>query len=332
MTDAPLNETHRRRLGRGLSSLLGGAAPAAEEVEQTTTLELQHVPVDRIERNPYQPRKEFNAEALTELAASIREHGVLQPPLVRELGEGFQLVAGERRWLAAKKAGLTTIPCRVIDVVDKTACEVALEENLKRTDLTDIEKAHAFRTYLDHFQCSIEELSKQLSMSRSAVSNMLRLLELPDPVKRALQDKKISAGHARALLTLGEPSAQLALCGRVQAESLSVRDTEAAAKELLRQRHGEPPATEVEEAAPAQEAAGEAACEAPAGDGTIPIDAPADDHRSNHIASLEQQLAELLSAKVEIRLKSKDSGTITIPFGSNDEFERILGALRRRAA
>ena len=325
MTDVPHYETHRRRLGRGLSSLLGGAAPSSQELEQTETLELQHISVDRIERNPYQPRKEFGPEALTELAASIREHGVLQPPLVRALDDGFQLVAGERRWLAAKKAGLTTIPCRVIDVVDKTACEVALEENLKRSDLTDLEKAEAFRTYLDHFQCSIEELSKQLSMSRSAVSNMLRLLELPEPVKRALQEGKISAGHARALLTLGEPSDQLALCGRIQAESMSVRQTEAAAKEVLRERHGDEQSAE-------ENGTVETAADSPVSDETISMATPATDHRSNHIASLEQQLAELLGAKVEIRLKSKEAGTITISFGSNAEFEQILGALRRRAA
>lgn len=328
MHDAPLPENYRRRLGRGLSSLLGGATPAAEDVKDESPLELRHVAIDRIERNPYQPRKDFDAESLGELAASIREHGVLQPLLVREIEGGYQLVAGERRWLAARKAGLSAVPCRVIDVIDKTACEVALEENLKRKDLNDLEKAQAFRRYLDHFQCTVEELARQLSMHRSTVSNMLRLLELPDPVKNALQSGRISAGHARALLSLEDVADQLALCGRIQAEHLSVRQTEAAVRERLRanQTAGGPPP----EHAPPEDAP---QAEAPTPE-TIPL-APADspaDGRTHHVRSLEEQLGALLGTQIEIRLRSKDSGTIIIPFSSNDEFERIVSRLRRAAA
>jgi ParB family chromosome partitioning protein len=316
MNDVQNPEPYRRRLGRGLSSLLGGgAAPASTEVESTATLELRHIPIDGIDRNPHQPRKAFDGDALAELAGSIREHGVLQPLLVRELDNRFQLVAGERRWLAAQKAGLTVVPCRVMDVIDKTACEVALEENLKRKDLTDLEKAAAFRDYLMHFQCTIEELAKQLSLNRSTVSNLLRLLELPEPVKNALQAGKITAGHARALLSLERQADQLALCGRIQAEGLSVRETEAAVKQ-------------VETIA------------APADDGaTIPMAAAGaaasagkTDDRTNHVRSLEEQLGALLGTKVEIRLRTRTAGTIRIPFASNDEFERILQQLRRRAA
>ncbi|MFO1092342.1 MAG: ParB/RepB/Spo0J family partition protein [Planctomycetaceae bacterium] len=228
------NENYRRRLGRGISALLGGGPQAAEAIASgaDAQLELRHVGVEQIERSPFQPRQDFDADSLNELAASIREHGVLQPLLVRELDGGFQLVAGERRWQAAKSAGLATVPCRVIDVIDKTACELALEENLKRKDLNDLEKAHAFRRYIDHFQCTVDELAKQLSMSRSTVSNILRLLDLPEPIQHAVQSGKISAGHARALLSLENLAQQLELCGRIQAEGLNVRQTEAAAKEL----------------------------------------------------------------------------------------------------
>jgi ParB family chromosome partitioning protein len=319
------NEMNRRRLGRGISALLGGAAPAPHETAPAANLELRHISVEQIERNPFQPRKDFDADAITELAGSIKEHGVLQPVLVREIDGGFQLIAGERRWQAAKKAGLTAIPCRVIDVIDKTACEVALEENLKRKDLTDIEKAEAFRQYLDHFQCTIEELARQLSMSRSTVNNVLRLLDLPEPVKSALQAGKITSGHARAILSLENVAEQLALCGRIQSESLSVRQAESAARQLSQPQPADEPV-----------AAGTADSAAPAADPeaaeTIPLSQAAADERTNHVHSLEEQLGALLGVKVEIKLRTKDAGAIVVPFASNDEFERILNRLRRAAA
>ena len=208
----------KRRLGRGLNALLGGGGPANEPYEgdhvpeQTTDQAIgaqAEIALDRIQRNPNQPRKHFEKDSLEELAASIRKHGVLQPVLVREYGDHYELVAGERRWLAARQAGLTAVPCRVLDVVDKTAIEFAFEENMKRKDLGDLEKAQAFRDYIEMFESSVEELGKQLSMSRSAVSNTIRLLDLPVPVKNALQEGKITAGHARALLSLKKETEQL---------------------------------------------------------------------------------------------------------------------------
>lgn len=307
-----------RRLGRGLSALLGSSTPApVEQAGDAKKIgELSYLSVDRILRNPFQPRKHFEQESLGELAASIKQHGVIQPIIVREYEGAYQIIAGERRWLAAQKAGLTTIPCRIVDVIDKTACEYAIEENLKRKDLNDLEKAQAFRDYLDQFACTIEELAKQLSMSRSSVSNMLRLLDLPDPVKNALHSERISAGHARALLPLEEAD-QLALCGRIQAEKLSVRKTEAAVKELL-----EPAKSDQAENT---EVSSEENAE------TIPI-SQGDSARTNHIASLEEQLRNLLGVKVSIKLNSKDAGVIQIPFSSNEEFERILKTVRRAAA
>lgn len=315
--------TPNRRLGRGLSALLGNNAPASVETvgEEKLSGELRNLPIAQVVRNPFQPRKHFDPESLGELAASISEHGVIQPVIVREYDGMYQIIAGERRWQAAQKAGLVTLPCRVVDVIDKTACEFALEENLKRKDLNDLEKAQAFREYLDQFECTIEELSKQLSMSRSAVSNMLRLLELPDPVKNALHQEKIAAGHARALLPL-EQADQLALCGRIQAEGLSVRKTEAAVKELQQ-------AAIVNSHEANQGIQTEECHESP--EGTIPI-SQGEEARTNHIASLEAQLRDLLGVKVDIKLKGKDTGSIQIPFSSNEEFERILNTVRRAAA
>ncbi len=357
-----------RRLGRGLSALLGGNGPAFTESTPEQSADLRQIAVAQLTPNPFQPRQVFDAEALGELASSIREHGVLQPILVREVDGAFQVIAGERRWKAAQKAGLTTIPCRIVDVIDKTACEYALEENLKRKDLSDLEKAQAFKDYLTQFECSIEELSKQLSMNRSTISNMLRLLELPGPIKNALNANKISAGHARALLPLPEAD-QLELCGRIQAEQLSVRAVEATVKKMLGR---DTPAT-VETAEPTAASTDEAVSEQPstvvvaetsdatpvqmekpaavvdstpvspkasgtqerAADSgvveTIPM-SEAEPHRTHHIDSLETQLRDLLGVPVEIQLNSKESGKILVPFSSNSEFERILNLLRRHAA
>lgn len=321
-----LEQQPQRRLGRGLSALLGGgAAPAHTEAVTKESSDLRQIPVAAITRNPFQPRKDFDAEAINELASSIREHGVLQPLLVRETDGGFQLVAGERRWQAAQKAGLAKVPCRVVDVIDKTACEYALEENLKRKDLTDLEKAFAFKDYIAHFECTIEELGRQLSMSRSAVSNILRLLELPEPIKNALQSGKISSGHARALLTLDEAD-QLALCGRIQSEGMSVRQTEQAVRTLQKAK-AEPAPAAAADTPDNNQAEGQPV----ANPETIPI-GDADSHRTHHISSLEEQLRNLLGVNVSIKLSGKDKGMIEIPFSSNEEFERVLKTIRRAAA
>ncbi|RLS58775.1 MAG: ParB/RepB/Spo0J family partition protein [Planctomycetota bacterium] len=345
MSDQFTQEAPRRRLGRGLSAMLG-TGPAYNE-STPADAELRNIPIADLTRNPFQPRKDFHQEDLNELADSVREHGILQPLLVREYEGTYQLIAGERRWLAAQRAGLTVVPCRVVDVVDQTAFEYALEENLKRKDLSDIEKAFAFREYLSHFSCSIEDLGKQLSMSRSAVSNMLRLLDLPVPVRNAISSGKISSGHARSLLPLPEAD-QLAMCGRIQAEGLSVRQTEATVRQMLGRSPSEPPAASAVEtttSAPAAMGAPESiqqteAVPAPAepiGTGEAPNilsieQARSETERTPHLESLEEQLRNLLGLPVEIKLKSKDSGTILIPFTSNDEFEQILRSLRRAVA
>ncbi len=302
----------RRRLGRGLHALLGGVhdephmEPAAIPATSAAgTVDPSSIHVDLIERNPFQPRKDFEAESLSELVESIKQHGVLQPLLVRPYGGQYQLIAGERRWLAAREAGLEAVPCRVLELDDRRVCEAAIEENLKRKDLNVLEKAQAFQDYLTRFNSTVEDLAKQLSMSRSTVTNYVRLLELPEFVKAALASDRITNGHARALLTLDEAN-QLALCKRIEAESLSVRKTEEAVRELQQ---------------------GEA--------DTIPFPATAAiasaAQPSNHVLQLQQQLRDVLGAKVEIRQTGKDCGKIIIAFGSNDEFEHIMRQLRRAA-
>lgn len=313
----------RRRLGRGLSALLGGGgdeqphqSPAAAGTEAGPDQSQIHV--ELIERNPFQPRKEFLEESLNELVESIRQHGVLQPLLVRSLGSHYQLIAGERRLLASKQAGLEMVPCRVLELDDRGVCEAALEENLKRADLNVLEKAQAFQDYLDRFGSTMEELAKQLSMNRSTVNNYLRLLALPEAVKESLRADRITNGHARALLPLPEQE-QIALCRKIEKESMSVRATETAVRELL----GRP-------APPSAEAITNDQTVANNGE-TIPFPGELPAEVTNHVRSLQEQLQQHLGLKVEIKVTGKDAGKIIIPFASNDEFERVVRHLRNAA-
>jgi len=307
----------RRRLGRGLHSLLGSqdndipaaaAPPEAHEIPADAATELMHIDVNLIQRNPHQPRKDFDLQALNELVESITQHGVLQPLLVRQTEGGYQLIAGERRWLAARDAGLTTVPCRVMKLEDRAVVEVAIIENLQRTDLNDLEKAQAFQEYLDTYGCTIEELAQKMGKDRSTISNALRLLELPTFVKEALRAGKISAGHARALLPLNEEADQIAMCQRIQSESLSVRNTEQAVREQLDEKQSTVPF-------PTAGGAGKKKAAGP--------------KATNHILSLQDQLRDAVGCKVEIKLKSKDAGKVIIHFNSNGEFERIVQHFRK---
>jgi len=307
----------KRRLGRGLDALLGGKSQEASEavpvaiaqpvkVADAPSQPVTLLAVDQIRRNPFQPRSEFDEDSLNELAKSIGLHGVLQPVLVRKTEKGYQLIAGERRWLASQRAGLKEVPCRVMELADREVSEAAMEENLKRKDLNVLEKAQAFQDYVDRFGCTIEELGQRLSMDRSTVSNMLRLLELPEPVRRLLHEEKITGGHAKAMLPLEEVD-QLAVCERIQAESLSVRKTEQAVRSILRGEKAD----------------------------TIPIEsakkqkAPAE--RTAHVDSLEQKLRDTLGLKVQIKLKTSESGQVIIDFGSSADFDRITRLMRKAA-
>ena len=308
----------KRRLGRGLSALLGGGMDDSENPRPATipmhsasappAPASDEISLELIDRNPFQPRRDFDQAAIDELADSIRKHGLLQPLLVRarQDGEaGYQLIAGERRWRAAQQVGMETVPCRVIEFGDRQASEAALEENLKREDLNVLEKARAFKDYLDRFGGTIEELARQLSMSRANVSNMMRMLELPESVQKLMREDRITGGHAKAILPLSEAQ-QFELAQQIEQEQLSVRRTEEIVREMLK-----------------------------AGTMALPTDAdaaastPEKPAMSNHVLSLQQSLRDMLGAKIDIRQKKNNSGQIVIHFGSNDDFERIIGHLRK---
>ena len=319
----------RRRLGLGLNALLGGSGPTAaaspteatEETLRAAAGELRHVPIASVEANPHQARRTFHAEELADLTGSVREHGVLQPLLVREIDSGFQLVAGERRLKAARKAGLETVPVRVVDVIDQTAYEYALEENLKRSDLNDLEKARAFREYCDQFQVTQKDLAKQLSMSTPAVSNILRLLELPEPAQNALAEGRISAGHAKAVLMVKDTADQLELCGRIQAESMSVRQAETEARGYKARA----------EAAAADQTDGDSPATVSLDDARKAKAKKAGRFLTPHVKEMEGRIRERLGVKTEIRLTAKEKGRVVLSFGTAEEFERLLAALTEAA-
>jgi ParB family transcriptional regulator, chromosome partitioning protein len=210
----------RRGLGRGLDALIPGAA--AEPAGAATEID-----VFRIAPNPFQPRRDFAGPQFDELVASVRRHGILQPVMVRPKGGGYELVAGERRWRAAKDAGLVTIPAVVKDVGDREMLEIALIENLKRADLNPIERAMAYRRLSDEFQLTQDQVAEAVGSSRPAVANTLRLLDLPSEVQASIGQGRISEGHGRALLMAPDAKALLDTWKLVEQKSLSVRDTEA---------------------------------------------------------------------------------------------------------
>ena len=297
----------KRRLGRGLNALLGSPEPESAETPlpvKVSSPAADEISVELIQSNPFQPRRDFDPAAISELADSIQKHGVLQPLLVRNTADGYQLVAGERRWRAAQQVGLENIPCRVVELDDRQVCEAAIEENVKRQDLNVLDKAVAFRDYLERFGVTVEDLSKRLSMSRSTVSNMIRLLDLPEHVQDAVKQDRISGGHARALLPL-PADVQVELTQQIEKQNLSVRKVEEAVRRILQS-------------------------DSTSADlGILPgMEQP---RLSSHVISLQDQLRETLAAKIDIRLKKKESGQIVIHFGSNDDFERIVGHLRRAA-
>src|SRR5213596_3430033 len=209
---------NRRGLGRGLGALLS-ATPTADDI-------LLEIPVDQVEANPDQPRKSFSSEALEELIASIRASGVIQPVIVRRRGLGYQLIAGERRWRAARQAGLERIPAIVRDATDAESLELALVENLLREDLNPIDEAEAYEKLLGQFGWTQEELAGRIGRDRSSIANCLRLLRLPEAIQADLRGGRLTMGHARSLLTLDTEAEQLRLRDEILAHSWSVRATE----------------------------------------------------------------------------------------------------------
>jgi ParB family transcriptional regulator, chromosome partitioning protein len=280
------------RLGRGLDALLGsGEAPAAA----TAT-----VPVDQIEQNPFQPRKAFDDDELKSLCESIKNHGILQPLVVRQVGERFQLVAGERRLRAARAAGLPSVPIRVLDFNDQQVLEAALVENIQRSDLNPIEKAQGFADYLGRFKMTHEQLATRLGLARPTITNLVGLLDLPRELQDAVRVGQLTLGHAKILKGITDPQRQVALCKEIIARGLSVHATEA----LLKQPPAEHDAPRESEPRPSPEP-------------------------TAHVRSILDELRQKLTVKVDIKLKDKDKGQIVLSFESNDDFERLLEVLRK---
>jgi ParB family chromosome partitioning protein len=255
--------------------------------------------VNAVTPNPRQPRTRFDDETIGALAASIREVGILQPIVVRKLGSGYELIAGERRLRAARLAGLATIPVVVRETDDADTLREALIENIHREDLGPIELAEAFRQLLDELGLKQEELAERVGVSRSHVANTIRLLQLPLDVQQLLTDARIQAGHARALLTLGDPEAQSVLALRIAAQDLSVREVEGVVRRSI-----------------------EAPAEAAAKTRTANEPAPPD----TTLAEVEELLSEQLATRVQIQM-GKKRGRVVIEFGSADDLERIVSEI-----
>jgi len=288
------DETPRRGLGRGLSALLGDTPASREQPEPGRVARM--IPVDRLKPSPYQPRRHFDDEAFMALVGSVREKGVLQPLLVRPdpQAEGhFEIVAGERRWRAAQQAQLHEVPAVVKTLTDRETLEVALVENLQREDLTPLEEAEAYRRLLEEFGHTQEVLARAIGKSRSHIANMIRLLGLPEPVRRMLDEGQISAGHARTLVNAENP---LELAQEIVRRDLNVRQAEDLA------RKGHPPA--------------------PAKPGAM---APKD----ANIAALESELSETLGLKVSVSAKKGGAGRIAIHYDAPEQLDEVLRRLRR---
>jgi ParB family chromosome partitioning protein len=293
-------------LGRGWDDSPAATAAAAIEAPLDDRLSRDgHGQIwlncDAIDRNPYQPRQTFDEAEIADLTDSIRAHGILQPLIVRRVGDRFELVAGERRLRAAQSADWRQVPVQIRDVDDRQMAELAIVENVQRKDLNAIEKAESFHRYLEQYQCTQEELAARVQIDRSTVANLIRLLELPADVKRMVQAGDISQGHARALLPLGDEQEQISFSLRIQREGLSVRATEQAVQDFVSSLDGE--RLRIVDA-----------------DGNSrPVTRP----RNEHIAYLAQEFSTALGTKVELTQTAKGRGRITIHFTNQDEFARL---------
>jgi ParB family chromosome partitioning protein len=286
----------KTRLGRGLDALFGAAAEGGSKLAQ--------VSVEAIEHNPYQPRKTFDDDELAALRDSIRTHGVLQPLVVRQVGDRFQLIAGERRLRAARAAGMQAVPVSVVDFNDQQVLEAALVENIQRSDLNPIEKAQGFKDYLTRYHMTHEQLAARLGLGRPTITNLVALLELPAELQEAVRVGQLTTGHAKVLKGIADAAQQVAVAKEIIARGLSVHATEAYVKQLL---------------APAPQT--------PAADGNGHDDASP--HKTAHVQGIEDELRQKLAMKVEIRVRGQDRGQIVLVFESNDDFERALDILRR---
>ncbi len=279
-------------LGRGLDALL-----STENVRTEGSSTISEIPLDQIERNPNQPRSLFDEDKLEELAASIREIGIIQPITLRQTAENrFQIIAGERRWRASQIAGLKTIPAYIRTIKDESIMEMALVENIQREDLNPIEISLAYEHLMEGKNMTQEKVAERVGKSRANVTNYLRLLKLPAQVQMALQKKEIDMGHARALLAIDSPSTQLQLFKEIIKNGWSVRKVEEMAQHL---KNGE---------------------NIDSGKKTI----KAKDTLSETFSSLRDHLSDFLGTKVQLTCSNKGKGKISIPFNNEEELERIM--------
>jgi ParB family chromosome partitioning protein len=287
------NADSRKALGRGLSSLLPTSRPAPAPPTAAPTQTVSgplRIPIGDIDPNPLQPRTVFQADRLQELSQSIREHGIIQPLIVRSAGSRYQLVAGERRWRAAKLAGLEQVPVIVQDYADDRLMEVTLIENIQREDLNPIEVSQAFDRLAREHQLSHEQIAQRTGKDRTTVTNMLRLLRLPGDIQMLLAEHRLSMGHARALLALPTPELQLQLAERTASEGLSVRQVERLVQK----------STETREPKPAK-----------------------DVEPDPNVKAAVLELERVLGTRVHVVEKSAQRGRIEIEYYSQDDLNRI---------
>jgi ParB family chromosome partitioning protein len=279
----------RRALGKGLSALIPDAAITADGGGS----DLASIEIDQISPNRFQPRKDFDDAKIGELAASIREKGIIQPLVVRETDDGYELIAGERRLRAARLAGLSSVPAVIRDVPDAEALELALIENIQRENLNPIEEAHAFRQLIEEFSLTQEEMAKKVGRDRTTIANSLRLLSLPRDVREDLAEGTLTPGHARALLSLVEERAILIAREKFIAQGMSVREAESYVKKI---KEGQGPQKERPEIDPA-------------------------------ILDVQEELTRALGTKVKI-IDKGTGGSIVIDYYSEQELDRIVDLLR----
>ncbi len=291
-----------RGLGKGLDSLIPAAAPkvnsdkAVEKTENSVQETL--VKITKVEPNREQPRKNFDEDALQELAESIKQFGLLQPILVQDRKTYYEIIAGERRWRAAKLAGLKEVPVIIRDYTEQEIVEISLIENIQREDLNPIEEAQAYKRLLTEFHLKQDEVAERVSKSRTAVTNSMRLLKLCDEVQQMIIDDMISTGHARALISIEDPEQQYTIAQRVFDEKLSVRDVEKLVKDLNKPQK---PKKEVAE------------------DKSLDI----------IYQDVEEKLKQSLGTKVSIASKGNGAGKLEIEFYTHDDLDKIIELLTR---
>jgi ParB family chromosome partitioning protein len=281
----------KRALGKGLNALI----PKVEDIiEDEKKKAVQEIPLDQVQPNPYQPRHQFNSKTIQQMAESIKTKGLLQPIVVRRVDDRFQLVSGERRLRAARIAELERIPALIVEATDNEVLEFALIENLQREDLNPIDEANAYKTLVQHFKLTQDEVAKRVGKERSSVANTLRLLSLPVEMQKDVEEERLTPGHARAILSLDNLSQQRQLRSLILARELSVREAEREARRIAEGRRAKK--------------------------GRVA-------QRDPHLAQLEEQLLARLGTKVRITPKSKTKGKIEIHYSSLEEISRILAII-----